>query len=301
MEPFVPTALIRVASRMGNAFGFDLPAKSIREHGQQQSRHGNVPIRYYRLLMLAGVVLLIAAHPATAEMYVGFYGTYGMQIGKPDLTIRTGAETEDIVGLEVTLKDVDIDNFLTGGLRLGYWFSRFLPWYGLGVDLQLMRLQGPEQMIEAESNASATIDIGDEPFMINAGTTVDLLLPRTDIWTANVAFDIATFRWGFYKSERFPRGRLQPYVMGGPAFLFVLRNPDSNAEISTTLGLKAAVGISWAFSRHLGAFVEYKFTHFDPDINTGTVVANGLRSDAEVRAPLNTHYINVGLSFNFLY
>jgi opacity protein-like surface antigen len=277
MEPFVPTALIRVSSRMGNAF---------------------------RLWMLAGLVLLIvfyAAHPATAEMYVGLYGTYGMQIGKPDLTIRTDAETEDVVGLEATLKDVDVDNFLTGGLRLGYWFNRLLPWYGLGVDLQLMRLQGPEQMIEAEANSSATIDIGDEPFMINAGTTVDLRLPHIDIWTANVAFDVATFRWGFYKSDRFPRGRLQPYVMGGPAFLFVLRNPDSNAEISTTLGLKAAVGISWAFSRGLGAFVEYKFTHFDPDITTGTVVANGVRSDAEVSAPLNTHYINVGLNFNFLY
>jgi opacity protein-like surface antigen len=291
---------------MGNAFRFDLHAKSVLGRGPHQGRHGNVPIRYHRLWLLAGLVLLTViytARPATAEMYVGLYGTYGIQIGKPNPTIRAGAEIEDVVGLglEVTLNDVDIDNFLTGGFRLGYWFNRLLPWYGLGVDFQLMRLQWSEQVVDAESNASATIDIGDEPFTINLGTTVDLLLPHVDILTANVAFDIATFRWGFYKSEQFPQGRLQPYFMGGPALMFVLRNTNTKAEISTTLGLKAAVGVSWTFSKLVGAFVEYKFTHFNPNINTGTVMANGVRSDAEVSVPINTHYINFGINFNFLY
>jgi hypothetical protein len=108
---------------MGNAFRFDLHAKSVLGRGPHQGRHGNVPIRYHRLWLLAGLVLLTViytARPATAEMYVGLYGTYGIQIGKPNPTIRAGAEIEDVVGLglEVTLNDVDIDNFLTVAARI---------------------------------------------------------------------------------------------------------------------------------------------------------------------------------------
>src|SRR5687767_4597242 len=123
MKSCVCAALTHVVRAAGHVLSFDCHAKPVLGRTQQQGGHDNVSIRYHRLWMLAGLALLgvfYMARPATAEMYVGLYGSYGMQISKFNPTIRAGTAGEEAggMGLEVTLKDVDADNFLTGGLRL---------------------------------------------------------------------------------------------------------------------------------------------------------------------------------------
>jgi hypothetical protein len=240
-------------------------------------------------------------HLATAEVYLDFYGSYGLPSNKPDPVIRQGEAFADTVEveLEATLRDIELDPFLSGGLRLGYWLP-FARWLGLGVDLSIMRLEVPDQIVTAESNRDATIRIGGETFTVDAGFNADLPLPGIDIITAIVAIDVLSLRLPLFKTVDRPQGLLQPYIMAGPALMLVLRNADVRAEISTTLGLKTAAGIAWHFHRHVALFAEYRFTHFEPTIDTGNVNVNGVEAEAELDFTLDTHYINFGLSFRFL-
>lgn len=254
------------------------------------------------LIVVFAMMATISTTPlARAEVYLDLYGSYGLPSNNPDPVIRqrdAGVDTTE-VRLGATLRDVELDPFFSGGLRLGYWFP-FARWLGLGVDLGIVRLEIPDQVINAESNLDATIQIGDETFTVDAGFNADLALPGIDIITAIVAFDVLHLRLPLFKTADRPQGRLQPYLMAGPALMFVLRNVDVQAEISTTLGLKTASGIAWHLHRNVALFAEYRFTHFEPTIETGNVGVNGVEAAAEVEFTLDTHYVNCGISFRFL-
>ena len=71
-----------------------------------------------RLWMLAMLAWLCTAQPATAEWLVDLYGGGGF-VNKTDVSIKRNTAMDDIsaASIDATLKNVDIDDFLTGGLR----------------------------------------------------------------------------------------------------------------------------------------------------------------------------------------
>jgi len=72
-------------------------------------------------------------------------------------------------------------------------------------------------------------------------------------------------------SNNFPNGQLQPYLAVGPGVYFshikitptpVFGSKDSDSRP----GIKVAAGSTWMFTRNIGLFGEYRFSHFTADL-----------------------------------
>ena len=117
------------------------------------------------------------------------------------------------------------------------------------------------------------------------------------VWV--IGFD-ALLRAPLLKSATFPNGQLQPYLRVGPA-IFVAHADDSfnfapgnQTDSDTSVGVKLGTGVSWLFTRNIGMFGEYRYTHFSPEF---TFRENG--TPANLSTSINTHSLLVGVTFRF--
>ena len=111
-------------------------------------------------------------------------------------------------------------------------------------------------------------------------------------------------RWPLMVSPAFPKGQLQPYVAVGPA-LFIVNTKDfgnlglgTQSESDTTVGVKAAGGLTWLFTKNIGVFGEYRCTHFHADQESIDVVT-GATVSAKTSNSLSTHQVVGGVTFRF--
>src|SRR5262249_36267740 len=72
-------------------------------------------------------------------------------------------------------------------------------------------------------------------------------------------------------SATLPNAQPQPYLRVGPA-IFVAHADDSfnfapgnQTDSDTSVGVKLGTGVSWLFTRNIGVFGEYRYTHFSPE------------------------------------
>jgi opacity protein-like surface antigen len=178
------------------------------------------------LLVLS--ILTISPMPASAEWFLDVYGG--------ESTTRDASVTAEITSYGVFIatttkshtEKVDLDSSFTMGGRLGYW-SEKLPWLGVSLDLSYFKAEGEK----------AEFDV----------VPLSLLL---------------MLRWPLFKSENFPKGRLQPYVVVGPGYFFtdsrVNFRPalqDSVSGSSGEIGFDARAGLAWQFHKHWAIFGEY--------------------------------------------
>ena len=234
-------------------------------------------LSWKRAVAMAILACLAAAAPASAEVFLDPYlgGAF---------TEKNDVDISPPLGSQVTVRDVTFDASFTTGVRVGYW----LPFelgplnFGFGLDVSYF---SPD--ISAQSRDFCT------NFCVS-GNFADL-----DLFVWTIGFD-AMLRYPLMKSADFPKGRLQPYFTVGPAIFVVHAEdtgnfvPPSQSETDASVGVKLGVGVAWLFTRTIGIFGEYRYTHFSPEF---TFSAPG--GNSKLSTDINTHYLIVGASFRF--
>jgi opacity protein-like surface antigen len=156
------------------------------------------------------------------------------------------------------------------GGRLGYWFEK-LPWLGVSLDLSYFKADGEKAEFDA--------------------VPLSLLL---------------MLRWPLFKSEKFPKGKLQPYTGVGPGYFFtdsrVNFRPalqDSASGSSGEIGLDVRAGLAWQFHKHWAIFGEYRYTDVKIDFTQEDFLPLFSGTDVSVKTHLKTNHYLVGISYRF--
>jgi opacity protein-like surface antigen len=147
------------------------------------------------------------------------------------------------------------------GLRFGRWLDDFnLWWLGAAVDVSYFR-------------------------------------PAIDVQTVPISL-LAMARYGFFKDDEFPKGRLQPYVGIGPGLFFSIASGNIGSltvdDTSTDIGLDFRTGVAFQFDPNWAAFLEYRFTHIEPSWS-----ANVFGTNSSASTTFNTNHILLGVSYRF--
>lgn len=226
-----------------------------------------------RLAVLAAALCLpmTAPVPAAAEWFADVY------VG---MSSTSDADLKLDPGVPLRLKDVDFDRSMTYGGRFGTYLNS-LPWLGFALD---------GLIYDASFDKQA-------PLLKGGGGRVQLA--PMDISVTAISLDLM-LRLPLLATTEIPGGRLTPYVLAGPG-LFVARAADHGNfirrhqdDVDVTLGYNVGGGVGWQFTKTLGVFGEYRYTHAKPEFDFVN-----FSNKATVETDLNTHHFLVGLSVRF--
>jgi opacity protein-like surface antigen len=219
-------------------------------------------------LMMLCLLFLIPTF-AWAEWFLDIYGGESATRGA---NVKAQVTHYSIFGSssQSHTEKVDLDSSFTMGGRLGYWSER-LPWLGVSLDLSYFKAEGEK----------AEFDV----------VPLSLLL---------------MLRWPLFKSENFPKGRLQPYAGVGPGYCFtdsrVNFRPtlqDSVSGSSGEIGFDARAGLAWQFHKHWAIFGEYRYTDVKIDLKQKDYLAIFSGTDESIKTHLKTNHFLAGISYRF--
>jgi opacity protein-like surface antigen len=180
----------------------------------------------------------------------------------------------------VTLFNNQFATSMTGGLKFGY-FTHSVPYLGLEVESGVnnsyvyrrnLALSPP---IQGFNRAAVPND-----FWINWTTALHIV-----------------GRYGFLPDQEVTFGRLQPYVGIGPCFSVLYEEVDS----AKNFGLDVMAGLRYMFTKHIGAFVEYKFNYqWDVEIESHPFyLPNGAVGRGTATLDFATHRVVMGLAYHW--
>jgi outer membrane immunogenic protein len=227
-------------------------------------------------------LLTLAAPEASAEFFTDLY-LGGAFTSDDDLDAQFGTTLQ-------LLEDVEFDDALVLGARVGYWFPR--PLYdtlGIGLALDVSYF---EPDIDAQTVFGSQV-IGN---FVSVG---DFVVFPIDVSVIVVGFDLM-LRWGVLPSYDFPNGRLHPYFSIGPAVFFSEAEdttnftPGGQSDSDTSVGFKMGAGLTYLITRNVGIFGEWRFTYFSPEWKF-----NDLGESGRLETDIDTFYMLVGVAFRF--
>ncbi len=235
-----------------------------------------------KTLLFAAVIVLAGgaafARPASAEWFLDAYMGAALTPHQ-DVTLKG---TLSGLAVDAKLHDVEFDTGISTGLRLGYWFPsvRLL---GIGLDLSYFKPDISSQTVTPTGTLSDPRGkLLDQP--LTAGTPVSI---DRDIFHVIAFTPELMLRLPLLASAQFPTGRLQPYVLAGPAvFISYL----GGFNVQANVGAKAGAGVSWQIVSGIAVFAEYQFTHFRPEYDADQV---------KLKLNVDTHHVLGGISFRF--
>jgi opacity protein-like surface antigen len=209
---------------------------------------------------LFSTMVLATASVATAgEWFVDLYGgvasTEDEEIRASDFT---SVPTQEI-GI-----DTSFDSSSTIGIRNGLWVSAT---GGLGFAWDLSSYRAEEESVDiAIVEASALI----------------------------------LYRWRLAKNPTRPAGRLQPYVGAGFGVVFADVDVQPQGEDGLHDGtfedsLDLLAGLHWRPAPKNGAFIEYRFSHVELDIEPRGFLFNNLIHT--IRGDVDTNRLLIGWSY----
>lgn len=228
---------------------------------------------------VAVLVFLALTTPAAAEWLTDSYaGASITERGSIDISAQ---------GLNQTSDDQEYKKSFVVGGRVGYWWSFF----GINLDINYFR---PE--FDPDEDSISIVDPTLGP--VSASW-------KTDLQAFGVGAN-AMLRAQFIKDTAVPAGRLQPYVFGGPTvFISTLDAKGQGTAIGTTVtvdesdtstkvGFTAGGGVTFLFTDYIGAFAEYRFTHFKPEFEGSQSIVS-----VKIKPELDTHHFIAGVTFRF--
>jgi len=234
------------------------------------------------LLGLAlSIGMLMTPKEGSAEWYADAYAG-AVWTRNTDLTVTSS------LGTTTTYQGLDIHNSWTAGGRVGYWLDKGkMDWLGFGLDAFFFRLKTPpgQQVGVTGTGGSTTVD-------------AHWSLPA---W--GIGFDVLRLRLPLLRDEQFVHGRVQPYVAAGPAIFITYAGqntfvqPGGQSSTDVSVGAKVDAGVTVLVTKRIGAFAQYRFTHFTAELdyqNTTPAPATEI-----FKTTYDSHHVIVGLSLNF--
>jgi len=137
------------------------------------------------------------------------------------------------------LTDMKYNVGVVGGLKFGYFCDKF-PYAGLEAETNFTRNDIRMQNV----NVSPAI---------SGSSIASVPAQRLYIWTMALKL---MGRYGFFKDQEVPFGRLQPYVGIGPGFVVIYGQNDSAKNFS----LELQAGLRYMALKKVSIFAEYKFS-----------------------------------------
>ena len=194
-------------------------------------------------------------------------------------TLNTGG-TPTTFGAPATLFSNKFSNSFVGGLKFGY-FTRTVPYLGWEVESMAnnsyvnRRTLSTSRTIQGFNQAAVPND-----FWVNWTTALHLV-----------------GRYGFFRDQEVPFGRLQPYVGIGPAFIVLYEEVDS----AKNFGIDVMAGMRYMFTKHIAAFVEYKFNRqWAVEIESHPFyLPNGTEGRGTATLDFDVHKVVAGVSYHW--
>jgi len=213
--------------------------------------------------------LTIGPAQALAEGFIDIYGGW-VSTRDADLDLSISSSSLGFVSTESHTEKIDFGSSYTLGVRAGGWFEKF-PYVGIAGDLSYFKAE----------NETAEIHV----------VPISLLL---------------MLRYPLFKSEKFPHGRIQPYVGIGPGFFLSISNvdfrptlPDTFSGTSFDVGLDLRAGLAWQFYKHLALFGEYRYTDFRIHLEQTDILFGLAGTKETMKTHLTTNHFLIGISYRF--
>ncbi len=195
------------------------------------------------------------------------------------LTLNSGVGSPTFQG-PATLFGNKFDNSLTGGLKFGYFNDR-IPYLGLEVESSVNNSYVKRRTLSLNRPVQGAIQAAvPNDFWVNWTTALHIV-----------------GRYGFFPDQEVPFGRLQPYVGIGPAFIVLYEEVDSAKHF----GIDVMGGVRYMFTKHISAFVEYKYNHqWDVEIaDHPFYLPNGVEGRGNAHLDFDCHKVVMGLAYHW--
>lgn len=225
--------------------------------------------------------LLVCPQDGSAEWYGDAYAG-AVWTANTDLTVNSS------LGTTTTYQNLNVHNNWTAGGRGGYWLdNKKMDWLGFGLDVFFFHLKTPpgQQVGVTGTGGSTTV-------------SADWSLPA---W--GISFDVLRLRLPLLRDEQFVHGRVQPYVAAGPTLFITYAGqntfvqPGGQSSTDVSVGAKVDAGATVMITKRIGAFAQYRFTHFttklDYQNNTPALATETFKTTYD------SHHVIAGLSVHF--
>jgi outer membrane protein W len=225
--------------------------------------------------------ILVYPHDGSAEWYGDAYAG-AVWTANTDLTVNSS------LGTTTTYQDLDVHNNWTAGGRVGYWLNKEkMDWLGFGLDVFFFHVKTPPGQQVGVTGSG--------------GTTMQFAHWSLPAW--GIGFDVLRLRLPLLRDEQFTHGRVQPYIAAGPAVFITYAGqntfvqPDGQNSTDASVGAKVDAGATVMITKRIGAFAQYRFTHFTTELdyqnNQPTLATETFKTTYD------SHHVIVGVSMNF--
>jgi opacity protein-like surface antigen len=264
------------------------------------------------MAVIAALVLVPAMSWAQATRPTSMAATEGSFMveiyagGGAATPVNNIARNFDILGAQVnTNLPGNIDPYVLGGLKVGYWFTPYgtyaisgmpdwMKYFGFYTDISYHRLNVADQR--------GTFRVGG----VNGTLGLD-----TNGGLATWAF-MFVGRYGFLPDSQIPFGRLQPYLAVGPAIFFSHQDPTLNIRFpvflgfspagkdSVNVGLAVETGLRYFFNKSISVEASFKYRYAtSSNTYSGTLPGTIVTYNWDSKYDLNLFSGQVGVAYHF--
>lgn len=217
----------------------------------------------------------------SAEWYADAYAG-AVWTENTDLTVTSS------LGTTTTYQGLDVHNNWIAGGRGGYWLDKpKMDWLGFGLDVFFFHLKTPPGQ---QVGVTGT-----------GGTSTQVAHWSLPAW--GIGFDVLRLRLPLLRDEQFVHGRVQPYFAAGPTVFITYAGqnsfvqPTGQSDTNVSVGAKVDAGATVMVTKRIGAFAQYRFTHFSSELDYRN--NNPAPATETFKTTYDSHHIIAGLSLRF--